>query len=88
MRPLVLALLCARKLADETNEMKPNRQVADESVLDALLRIAQRPDSDARWRELVAADLQPLIDMYAAAITTACRRGAGRDSGKDTYRRR
>lgn len=64
-RPLVLAMLCARKLADDTNEMDELNRAHDRPVLDALLTIAQRPDSDPRWRDLVTADLQLLIERYA-----------------------
>src|SRR5579884_4562167 len=65
-RRLLLAVLCARKLADETNEIDElNRGAPDRPVLDALFTIAQRPDNDPRWRDLVTADLPSLIERYA-----------------------
>lgn len=64
-RPLVLAELCARKLADGTNDLSALADAASHGrVLDTLHTIAWRPDSDPRWRDLVTADLESLIDRH------------------------
>jgi hypothetical protein len=58
-------MLCARKLADDTPDMSELSHAASHGrVLDALHAIARRPDSDPRWRDLVTADLESLIDRY------------------------
>jgi len=57
-----------------------NQGAADGHVLDALLRIARRPDSDPRWRDLVATDLQSLIERYA--VRNDSRRNLDRLAGE------
>jgi hypothetical protein len=66
-RSLVLSVLCARKLADGTEDVGRLREAASQGrVLDALIEIARRPGTDPRWGVVVTADLESLIDRQAA----------------------
>ena len=61
-RPLVLALLCARKLADNTADLQMLTQAASSgSVLGAIAEISGRSGADPQWQDFAQAGLLPLV---------------------------
>lgn len=63
-RPLVQAVLCARKLADGTPDMDELKNAAHhEQFLEALHHIARRPTSDPRWIELVTGSFESVLEL-------------------------